>query len=155
MNKENPFSFESADDSTGFLLWRVHNFWQRELRKSLKEFDLTHTQFVILASTHWLTLQHEEVTQIVIAAHAKTDVMLTSNVIRALEKKQLVKRATHSTDTRAKKVFLTDLGATTLQKAVKKVEAFDRSFFSVLANTQDFNKELIRLTNQKIVESDE
>ena len=146
MTQENPFGFESSDDSTGFLLWRTHNFWQREFRKCLKEFDLTHTQFVILASSHWLNLQNEEVTQIEIADHAKTDVMLTSNVIRALEKKQFLSRAEHSSDTRAKKVFLTDLGIEILKKAVKKVEKFDQIFFSKLSDSKKFNEELIKLT---------
>lgn len=145
MNKENPFSYKSAEDSTGFLLWRTHNFWQRELRKCLKPFDLTHTQFVILASSHWLTLQQEEVTQVEIAEHAKTDVMLTSNVIRALEKKTFITRAEHSIDTRAKKVFLTDLGVSILGKAVKKVESFDRLFFNKLADSEVFNGELKKL----------
>ncbi len=147
MEAENPFGYKSSDDSTGFLLWRVHNYWQRELRKRLAEFDLTHTQFVILASTHWLNLQKNEVTQVDIADHAKTDVMLTSNVIRALEKKELVQRAEHSVDTRAKKVYLTQSGKNILMDSVKKVEAFDEEFFSNLDNKATFNKELIKLSD--------
>lgn len=101
---------------------------------------------MILASAHWLNLHSEEVTQIDIAGHAKTDVMLTSNVIRALEKQQLVSRTEHSTDTRAKKVFLTDHGVAVLKKAVVKVEAFDRAFFSKLSDAKSFNEELNKLT---------
>ena len=147
MTKENPFSYDDSDDSTGFLLWKTYNLWQREIRRSLKEFNLTHTQFAILASTHWLTIQRDEVTQVEVAENAKIDVMLTSNVIRALEKRALVIREAHSTDTRAKKVLLTPTGFEVLKKAVIKVEDFDRAFFSKLADAKTFNKELISLTD--------
>lgn len=146
-NKENPFSYKEADDSTGFLLWRVHNYWQREIRKCLNEFGLTHTQFVVLASTHWLNLKGNNITQVEIAHHAKIDVMMTSNVIRALEKKKLLTRMEHETDTRAKVVFLTNDGIDVLKKSVKKVEDFDKFFFSKLSNSASFNEELINLVS--------
>ncbi len=143
--KESPFTYKSPNEATGFLLWKTHNFWQREIKKSLKEFDLTHTQFVILANTFWLGLDNENVTQIEISKLAQTDVMMTSNVIRTLEKKELLKRKEHKTDTRAKAISLTNLGEVMLKKAVKKVEDFDRKFFSSLADSKTFNKELIDL----------
>lgn len=143
--KENPFSYKEANDATGFLIWQVHNYWQREIKKNLKEFDLTHTQFVILANAYWLILKKEIVTQIEIAEHAKTNVMMTSNVIRTLEKKGFIKRTEHKTDTRAKTVVLTKTGLEVLKKAVKKVETFDRKFFSKTKNISKFNEELLRL----------
>jgi hypothetical protein len=63
MNKDNTFSVQKAEDSSGFLLWQVTNLWQREIKKALSPFDLTHSQFVILANTHWLSLQKTEVTR--------------------------------------------------------------------------------------------
>ena len=145
-DKNNPFSYKKATDSTGFLLWQVHNLWQREIKKNLKPLDLTHTQFVILANAHWLVLHNEtDITQIDIAQHAKTDIMMTSNVIRTLEKKGFISRREHETDTRAKVVQLTEKGLEILKKAVTKVEAFDRNFFSKLKDTTTFNRELIIL----------
>ncbi len=145
MKKENIFQFQEADDSIGFLLWRVHNAWQRELRRQLKKFNLTHTQFVILACAHWLNQQDEEVSQVKIARLAKTDTMLTSNVLRALEKKRLIRRKEHSKDSRAKKILLTKAGIKRLKKAVNKVENFDREFFSHLTNSRQFKTELSKL----------
>ncbi len=145
MSKKNPFSFQKANDSTGFLLWQTHNLWQREIKKSLKEFDLTHTQFVVLASAYWLILQNGTITQIDIAQHAKIDVMMTSNVVRTLERKRLIIREEHATDTRAKVVVLTEKGLEVLNAAVKRVEKFDRFFFKKLENIGAFNEELLRL----------
>ncbi len=143
--KKNPFHYEKSSDSTGFLLWQVHNLWQREVRKQLIDLDLTHTQFVILANAYWLDLKEQLVSQTAIARHAKVDVMMTSNILRTLEKKGLLTRKEHQTDTRAKLVELTDLGMKVLGKAVEEVESFDMAFFSKLKNTSEFNKELLRL----------
>lgn len=149
MNKKhNPFSYKKSNDASGFLLYKTHSLWQREIKRSLKPFGITHTQFVILASTHWLILQQSKVTQIDIARHTQLDVMMTSNVIRTLEKKKILQRKKHPSDTRAKLIFLTDFGLETLKKSIKCVEDFDRQFFSRLQNAKTFNKELLRLLEQ-------
>lgn len=41
--------------SPGFLLWNVSLSWHREVGSVLKPLDLTHVQFVLLASTWWLS----------------------------------------------------------------------------------------------------
>ena len=40
--------------SPGFLLWRVTLAWQRRIRAALAHHELTHVQFVVLASLWWL-----------------------------------------------------------------------------------------------------
>ena len=70
-NKDNTFSVERSEDSTGFLLWQVTNLWQREIKKALEKYELTHAQFVLLASTHWLALQKQDVTQILLSNHTR------------------------------------------------------------------------------------
>ena len=100
MEKENLFTYKSAKEATGFLLWQVHNYWQREIKKALKPFDLTHTQFVILTSAYWLVLNEKKaITQVVIAKYAKTDIMMTSNILRTLERKKYIIRENHKIDT--------------------------------------------------------
>ena len=150
MHKKEPiFSYKTPNEATGFLLYKVHMYWQREIKRSLKPIGLTHTQFVILANTYWLYLQNKQVTQIEIAQQAKMDTMMTSNVIRTLEKKGFVKRTEHRTDTRAKTVTLTKKGFNNLKKAVEIVENFDRAFFKNLKNTKQFNHELLALLEDK------
>lgn len=144
--KDSIFSYKTPNDATGFLLYKTYMFWHREIKRSLKPIGLTHTQFVILANTHWLHAQNNIVTQIQIAQQAKMDVMMTSNVIRTLEKKGFIKRSEHQTDTRAKIVTVTEKGFETLKKAVKIVETFDRKFFNNLEKTKQFNQELLKLT---------
>lgn len=137
------FVFEKPDDSPGFLLWQVTNLWQREIKKALEEFDLTHSQFVLLASIHWLRINKQDVTQIVLSNHTKIDPMTTSTVLKALQTKKLLKRQEHQTDTRAKLVVLTEAGSKVAKQTIKIVEQFDKHFFSVLGNnTNEFNYKL-------------
>ena len=144
------FSVEKAEDSLGFLLWQVTSLWQREIKKALEPFGLTHTQFVLLASIHWLTIQNHDVTQIVLANHTKIDPMTTSTVLRTLQQKGLVRRQEHLTDTRAKTVALTDDGEKLVTKAVVAVEKFDTGFFSLLGEkTTELSNNLIFLLGQK------
>jgi DNA-binding MarR family transcriptional regulator len=148
--KDNTFSVGKAEESSGFLLWQVTNLWQREIKKALEPFDLTHSQFVLMASIHWLTLHKQDVTQILLSAHTKIDPMTTSTVLRTLQTKRLLQRQEHLTDTRAKSVGLTDNGKKIIKKAVKAVETFDKIFFATLGNkTQLFNEQLLTLLEQK------
>jgi DNA-binding MarR family transcriptional regulator len=146
---DNPFSVEKAEESSGFLLWQVTNLWQREIKKALEQHNITHSQFVLMASIYWLTLHNQEVTQIVLSSHTKIDPMTTSTVLRTLQQKGYVQRQEHLTDTRAKTVVLTEMGKEIAIKAVKTVEKFDNDFFSILGNRAlDFNKNLLTLLQQ-------
>lgn len=149
-SSDNTFSVENAEESSGFLLWQVTNLWQREIKKALEQYGLTHSQFVLMASIHWLSLQKQEVTQIVLSAHTKIDPMTTSTVLRTLQQKGLIERREHTTDTRAKTVALTEEGKETVKKAVVTVEEFDTSFFSSLdGKASELNRYLLALLKQK------
>ncbi|WP_294213892.1 MarR family transcriptional regulator [uncultured Chryseobacterium sp.] len=143
--KKSIFSFEHAEDSSGFLLWQVTNLWQRKIKKALEIYDLTHSQYVLMASIHWLELHEKEVTQIVLSSHTKIDPMTTSTVLRTLEKKQYIMRKEHVTDTRAKNIQLTKKGSDIVKQAVVTVENFDRDFFSAIDNKKTFNAQLQKL----------
>ena len=147
---DNTFSVEKPEESSGFLLWQVTNLWQREIKKALEQFGLTHSQFVLMASIHWLTLHKQDVTQIVLSDHTKIDPMTTSTVLRTLQQKGFIQRQEHSTDTRAKTVELTEEGKKVVKKAVITVEKFDTIFFSSLGKkTTELNKNLLTLLQQK------
>lgn len=124
-----------SQTSAGFVLWQVTVVWQRLVRTALECVDLTHAQFVLLASSAWLEAQHkagggEIVSQSVVAAHARTDAVMTSEVLRTLETKGLVRRVPHPTDARAKQISITTEGRRIARKAVALVEAVDDEFFS-------------------------
>ena len=135
--------FNTPDESPGFLLWRVTNLWQREIKRALSKHTITHSQFVVLATILWFAEQKETVTQIKVSSLSNVDPMTTSSLLRTLEKRGFVRRKEHDTDTRAKTVVLTSRGRMVAQASLKTVEQFDADFFSQLkAGVTDFNKKL-------------
>lgn len=135
--------FESADQSTGLALWRVTNAWQAAQRAALKPFDITHVQFVLLASLTYL--DDKSVTQAELASHAGTDPMMTSQVLRVLESKRLVTRTTHPADGRARMLAVTAEGRALANRAVREVERCDKEFFGALADQPGFTAQLMSL----------
>ena len=128
------FKFNKPDDSPGFLLWQLTMLWQRKIKKVLDDLDLTHTQFVLLASLAWLEKEQELISQADIAAQSRTDRMMVSKIMQTLQAKGLINRHHHKTDTRLKSVTLTPVGRSVMQKALSLVERTDIDFFSVLGN---------------------
>lgn len=124
--------FERAEDSPGFVLWQVTNLWQQHIRSALAPLDITHVQFVLLASVAWLEQAGVVVTQATLSRHAHTDRMMTSQVVRTLEQKGFFTRVAHPIDTRAKVVSLTAEGREVAQRALSVVESADEQFFQVL-----------------------
>lgn len=145
MNEPLIFSVDTPDESPGFSLWQVSTLWQRQINASLRPFGLTHAQFVLLASLTWLS-GDTPLTQVELAAHAKMDVMMTSNVLRTLEAKELIERHPHPIDTRAKALTVTEQGRALAAQTVPVVEAIDQQFFAALQErVADFNQHLLTL----------
>jgi DNA-binding MarR family transcriptional regulator len=118
-------------DSPGFLMWRATLAWQRSVAAALRPLDLTHVQFVLLASTGWLCSTGERPpSQRALADQTGTDPMTTSQVVRALEGKKLVERLPDPRDSRAKLVGITEQGRELLAKAQPAVEDADTAFFA-------------------------
>jgi DNA-binding MarR family transcriptional regulator len=99
---------------------------------ALVPYDLTHVQFVLLASLWWLEDNYAPPTQAQLAQHAGTDAMMTSQVIRKLERRGLVDRHPDPVDSRARRLQLTITGAALLTSALADVEATDDAYFVTL-----------------------
>lgn len=149
MSNSIEFHFNKTEDSSGYLLWQVTSLWQRKIKRQLDTIDLTHTQFVLLASLAWLSKNQEIVTQIEIANHSKTDRMMVSKVLRTLQEKGFITRKEHQTDTRAKAITLTETGEKILQRALIMVEQVDIIFFSILKDeVKPFNRNMLELITE-------
>lgn len=142
MKKKINFNFESPDENLGYLLWQTTMQWQKQMNRALEKVDLTHTQFVILMALAWLSRDNKNVTQKEIADHSKTDRMMVSKILRTLQKKEIIERREHETDTRAKCVFLTEKGVRILQEAIKIKSEANELFFNKLKNKQKFALQL-------------
>ncbi len=149
IKKEIEFHFKNPNDSPGYLMGQLTMLWQRKQKRVLDPLNLTHTQFVLLATLAWFSKKNNNVTQIDIANHSNSDRMMVSKVLRTLEEKKFITRQEHKKDTRAKTIKLTTMGETVLQKAVLKVENTDLDFFSVLdTNLASFNYNMLKLIEE-------
>lgn len=135
--------FSEAEDSPGLSLWQVTNRWQGAQRAALKPLGLTHVQFVLLASLTWLE-SGGPVTQKQLADHAAADVMMTSQVLRVLEERDLLRREPHPHDRRARALTTTRAGQELANRAVIVVEACDRDFFAPLGEEAGTLTRLLR-----------
>jgi DNA-binding MarR family transcriptional regulator len=123
-----------AWDSPGFLLWHATLRWQRAMVDALTPFGLTHVQFVLLASTWWLGEHGGPPRQRDLAEHAGSDPMMTSQVVRTLERKGLLTRDVDPEDRRAWRLRLTREGSALARRAVKAVEDADAAYFAGLSS---------------------
>ena len=128
---------------------RVYNKWHSMIKKELKKMNLTHPQFVVLASLAYLSQNGNEITQIMISKLAGIDVMTVSQILNLLEKNDFVKRKEHSKDTRAKAVILSKKGEEVLQKAVPLVEQIDEIFFEKLDTDEEQFKHFLARLNEE------
>lgn len=125
--------YSGPESSPGFLLWRVSNAWRSAQRQALAPLGLTHVSFVLLASLAWLEGE-EPITQRRLAEHAALDVMMTSQVLRGLERDGLIVRLEHPSDSRARSLRTTSSGKRVAQRAIAVVEDCDERFFSRLGS---------------------
>lgn len=130
--------FKGPEESPGFLLWQVSTKWRRQIETTLAALDLTHVQFVLLASIGWLTRGDNRITQVELACHCQTDINMTSQVLRTLEKKGYIERRMLEGNERSKFPFLTKQGANLVEKAIPLVERADHEFFKHIK--KDSNK---------------
>ncbi len=119
--------------SPGFLLWHLTLAWQRAVAAALEPLDLTHVQFVLLASAWWLGTQGQVPNQLQLARQAGTDVKMTSEVVRRLEAKGLLQRQVDPGDSRARRLRLTAEGERLARRAIAAVEEADARFFGTEA----------------------
>ncbi|NQY42153.1 MAG: winged helix-turn-helix transcriptional regulator [Legionellales bacterium] len=95
-----PFRFHVPEDSPGFLLWQTTMSWQRLIKKKLEPYNISHSQFVILAILLWYKGKQIYVPQNNIIKMSKLDKMTISKSLRSLVSLGYVTREENIKDTR-------------------------------------------------------
>lgn len=124
------FGFAKPDDSPGFLLWQATTLWQRLIKAALEPYQVTHAQFVLLALTLWHQEHDQQPTQTTLIQYSKLDKMTVSKSLKKLVDQDYIRRVEHQQDSRAKAVYLTEVGRELTQRLVPIVEAVDQQYFS-------------------------
>lgn len=142
--------FEDSKHSVGLVFWRVSVLWQRKIKEALNKINITHTQFVILATIQELSENNKMITQKIISDFSSIDVMTISSVLRLLEKNKFIERREHPKDTRAKLIVMTSKGFDTINRAIPLIEDVDdKFFFKNVKKNDDFLNLLDELSKNK------
>ena len=129
-DSSNPEPFTAG---LGFLLWQAANSWQRAQRTALAPFDVTPVQLLLLAGLGELSARSDgPVTQAALARYCRCDVMMTSQVVRGLEHRGLIKREINTSDARAHAVVLTRKGEVCAAESTQVLAAVDEKYFKLM-----------------------
>lgn len=127
------FNFKKPESSHWFLLYKVHAKWESGIKSLLKDFNLTHPQFIVLTTTAWFVTFQSPPTQKELSEKTGIDSMTISIIIRGLLKKSYIEREDDKIDTRSYRILLTAAGAKLVQESMNAVDIYDKGFFSVLS----------------------
>lgn len=135
--KQSTFSFSEPEKSPGFLLWQATAAWQKHIKKELEPFEITHSQFVMLALSLWHYEQKLAINQVDLVNLSKLDKMTVSKALKKLVRLGLLEREEFENDTRVKTVKITRRGISITKKLVPIVEKIDALFFDILAKKEE------------------
>ena len=128
---------EAAEKIPGFLLWQVSKLWQRYLSAALEDLGVSSTQAIILGNVVRMAGQNKEPTQVLLSQITKVDPMTTSQALRTLEKKKLIRRVVSKEDKRAYFVRATAKGVSVTSEALDRMIAAHLAFFKPLESQLD------------------
>lgn len=146
MSENLPFGFDKPKASPGFLLWQTTVVWQRQIKKVLEPYGISHAQFVIMATLLWFSAHGHKTTQTLIVEWSKLDPMTVSKSLKKLSQEGYTARKEAPSDSRAKEVTLTEQGRDLVHTLVPLVEAVDQHFFARLSG--NLKEPLIQILTQ-------
>jgi DNA-binding MarR family transcriptional regulator len=134
---------------TGYHLWLSTQYRQKSLNRILKEFNLTHAQYIIMQYLSRADLKKKLswLSQNKIAKELDLDPMMISNVLRLLEKKWYIVRKKSTSWVVSNSLWLSKVGHDLITKAHNVVLKLEEKMFD------DDSAKKLKKCFKKIVES--
>ena len=134
----------------GAALWRASNLWRRRQNAALRPCGLSPVQYLLLAGIVDLSGRDGPVTQATLARRCGADAMMTSQVVRTMERAGLVRRAANSSDARSVALALTAKGRKIFERATPAITRAEAEFFAALGlDAEAFAGALLLLAGEK------
>ena len=131
-----------SEKKIGLLIWQVSNFWQSNLRKILKNYNLTLNEYLILESIKRLQENKNEIVQNEISIYAGIDISVASVTFKLLENKKLIVRIIKK-DNRKKIIEMLGSGNNLYNKIKPLILEKEKNIFNKLQNeTYNFTNSL-------------
>ena len=131
-----------SEKKIGLLIWQVSNYWQTNLRKILKDYNLTLNEYLILESIKRLQQNKNEIAQNEISIYAGIDISVASVTFKLLENKKLIVRIIKK-DNRKKIIEMLVSGNNLYNKINPLILEKEKNIFDKLQNeTNNFTNSL-------------
>jgi MarR family transcriptional regulator, organic hydroperoxide resistance regulator len=123
--------FDPPGGGLGYALMQTANAWRSELAIALAPVSVTPPQFFVLAALlHVQSRARPGPTQKELADRTGIDVNTTSQIVRGLERRGIVRRQPHPQDSRAVALGLTQAGLELARQCTREARALNRRFFA-------------------------
>jgi DNA-binding MarR family transcriptional regulator len=128
---------ESTGGGFGYLLLHAAQTWRTEATAALKPHSLTVPQFLVVMALYrqarheWAALRQAEV-----ATRLGMDANTASQIVRGLERRDILQRTVHPSDSRARAVALTPEGLELARAASAEARRLNDIYFSVVSASQ-------------------
>ena len=131
-----------SEKKIGLLIWQVSNYWQNNLRKILKNYNLTLNEYLILEAIKGLQENKYEIVQNEISIYAGIDISVASVTFKLLENKNLIVRIIKK-DNRKKIIEMLGRGNNLYNKINPLILEKEKNIFNKLQNgTYNFTNSL-------------
>ncbi|MGW0710339.1 MarR family winged helix-turn-helix transcriptional regulator [Streptomyces sp. NPDC002643] len=139
-----------SNATPGHLVWLLSNRWRTAMDQELAPLDLTHAQYVLLASLFGMERSGRPPSQRELADHTGLEALYVSKLARSLESAGFVRRTRDTEDTRVVRLALTKEGRTAVRPAIDAVQVLLDRLLAPLGGlddprTGDFRRTLISL----------
>jgi DNA-binding MarR family transcriptional regulator len=141
---------DTSKATPGYLVWRLANKWRTAVDQALAPLNLTHAQYVLLASLSGLEHAGRRPSQRELADHTGLEALYVSKLARSLESAGLVGRTRDTEDTRVVRLALTEAGRTAVRPAIDAVQVLLDQLLAPLGGledrrTEEFQRTLVSL----------
>ena len=128
---------ESTGGGFGYLLLHAAQTWRTEATAVLKPHGVTVPQFLVVMALY-RQARHDwtPLTQAEVASRLGMDANTASQVVRGLERRDILTRTAHPNDARARALALTDVGLETAAAASADARRLNDTYFSAVTPTQ-------------------
>ena len=138
------------ENRIGLLVWQTSNVWQSNLRKLLRDYNISVNEYLILETIFNLDKINKNISQIAISKNTSIVTSVVSSKLTFLEDKKFIKRL-YSGNNRSKKILLTKNGYDLVENLIQNVERVEKQFFEKLnQETFNFTNSLKLLLGKKI-----
>lgn len=130
-------------ESPSFTLTQAYCTWKRITDRVLEAVGLTYIQYVFMGTLFELENHQDKATQNGLAKLTNSDVIMTSQILRTLQKRGLVLREPIEGDERMDYPMLSMAGKKLVQKATEIMQNYEKEYFASIE--KDMEKFLMYL----------